>query len=61
MHNYDKAEDIPDVELPDSLDWRNVDGFDFTSFERDQGDCGSCYTLSFTQVVESRLKLKYGR
>lgn len=28
---------------------------------RDQGACGSCYTVSFTQVVESRLKLKYGK
>lgn len=28
---------------------------------RDQGHCGSCYTVSFTQIAENRLKLKYGK
>jgi hypothetical protein len=28
---YSKAEDIQDSEIPDTLDFRNVDGFDFTS------------------------------
>ena len=58
---YKKANDIPDDDLPDSLDWRNYDGYDFTSYFRDQGKCGSCYTISFTQVMEARLKLKYGK
>ena len=40
---------------------RDIDGYDFTNPLRDQGSCGSCYTVSFTQVVESRLKLKYGQ
>lgn len=30
------------------LDWRDFNGFDFTSYYRDQAHCGSCYTLSFT-------------
>jgi cathepsin C len=46
--------------LPESYDFRNIDGFDFTNPLRDQGGCGSCYTVSFTQVIESRLKLRYG-
>lgn len=28
---------------------------------RDQSHCGSCYTVSFTQIVENRLKIKYGK
>lgn len=28
---------------------------------RDQGHCGSCYTVSFTQIAENRLKIKYGK
>lgn len=55
------AHDIADEDLPETLDWRDFDGFDFTSYLRDQAHCGSCYTLSFTQVMEARLKLKYGK
>jgi Fe-S cluster biogenesis protein NfuA len=44
-----------------SFDLRNVDGFDFTGKIRDQGGCGSCYTVAFTQAVESKLKVKYGK
>ena len=57
---YTSYSEIPDTELPEQFDWRNVDGYDFTSQIRDQKACGSCYTVAFTQVVESRLKIKYG-
>ena len=46
--NYNSAQDIPDNMIPDSYDFRNIDGFDFTNPLRDQGACGSCYTVSFT-------------
>ena len=58
---YKDAQDIPDEELPEAIDFRNINGYDFTSHFRDQGHCGSCYTISFTQVMEARLKLKYGK
>jgi len=58
---YKTADDIPDSALPESYDFSNLDGYDFTGPIRDQGACGSCYTVSFTQVIESRLKLKYGK
>ena len=45
---YKSADDIPDKLIPDSYDFRNIDGFDFTNPLRDQGACGSCYTVSFT-------------
>ena len=61
MKKYEKSQDIPDSELPESLDFRDVDGYDFTSYYRNQEHCGSCYTISFTQVMEARLKLKYGK
>jgi cathepsin C len=47
--------------LPENFDWRNVKGVDFTNPHRDQKACGSCYTVSFTQIAEQRLKLKYGK
>jgi hypothetical protein len=45
--------------VPDKYDPRNINGYDFTGEIRDQAECGSCYTLGFIQVAESRLKLKY--
>jgi len=32
---YKSADDIPDKQIPDSYDFRNIDGFDFTNPLRD--------------------------
>lgn len=40
---YKNIEEIPDDVLPDTWDWRNIDGYDFTSDIYDQAACGSCY------------------
>jgi len=45
--------------LPDTWDWRNIDGYDFTSEIYDQASCGSCCMTAMIQVIESRLKIKY--
>ena len=45
---YKTADEIPDKEIPDQYDYTNLDGYDFTNSVRDQGACGSCYTVSFT-------------
>lgn len=58
---YKTSDEIPDSEIPLNYDFSNIEGYDFTGPIRDQGACGSCYTVSFTQVMESRLKLKYGK
>lgn len=55
------ADDFNPSDLPDTWDWRDVDGFDFTSPIRDQGGCGSCYTISFVQALESRVKIHTGK
>jgi hypothetical protein len=48
MQTFAQASEIPDSELPESLDFRDIGGYDFTSYFRDQEHCGSCYTISFT-------------
>ena len=58
---YSDAQEIPDEEIPENHDFRNINGYDFTSDILNQGRCGSCYTVAFTQAVNSRLKLRYGR
>jgi len=45
---YASADEIMDSEIPETYDLRDIDGFDFTNPLRDQGACGSCYTVSFT-------------
>lgn len=55
---YSTADEIPDDKLPESYDFRNLDGHDLTGPVRDQQHCGACHTLSFLQTVEARLKLK---
>ena len=52
---YKSANDIPDSEIPQNYDFRNINGYDFTNRVRDQEVCGSCYTLAFNQAIESRL------
>lgn len=32
---FSNTDDIPDSEVPESLDFRNIDGYDFTSYFRD--------------------------
>lgn len=59
QNHYKNREEIPDELVPEKHDIRNINDYDFTGGIRDQKECGSCYTLGFIQVAESRLKLKY--
>jgi C1A family cysteine protease len=58
---YADASSIPDDKVPASFDLRNIGGQDFTGGVRDQGGCGSCYSFSFLQVIESRVRQVYGK
>lgn len=43
--------------LPKSFDWRHVDGEDYVSEIRNQGECGSCYAFASMAMLESRLRI----
>lgn len=54
---YTPVDDIPDSEMPKEWDWRDVDGEDYTSPPRDQGNCGSCYIIGSLDTIESRVQI----
>jgi hypothetical protein len=43
--------------LPKNFDWRNVDGTNYDSPIRKQGECGSCYAIAAVSVLESRIRI----
>ncbi|XP_075054808.1 dipeptidyl peptidase 1-like [Mixophyes fleayi] len=43
--------------LPDAWDWRNIQGENFVSPVRHQGNCGSCYAFAATAMLESRIRV----
>ncbi len=42
---------------PTTVDWRAVNGVDWISGVRDQGQCGSCVAFATCATLESRLKI----
>ncbi|VVB93671.1 Papain family cysteine protease [uncultured archaeon] len=48
----------PAVGLPDSIDWRNVNGADWTTPVKDQGGCGSCVAFGTVATLEALLKIR---
>lgn len=43
--------------LPDSFDWRDVNGVSYVSPVRDQGSCGSCYAFASMANLESQVRI----
>uniref|UniRef100_A0A8C4NCA9 Dipeptidyl peptidase 1 n=1 Tax=Eptatretus burgeri TaxID=7764 RepID=A0A8C4NCA9_EPTBU len=43
--------------LPETWDWRDVNGINFVSPVRDQENCGSCYAFASMAMLESRLRI----
>ena len=50
--------EIPLDRLPRTWDWTDVGGVNYLPNPRDQGDCGSCYAIAFTSMLESRLRIQ---
>ncbi|CAI5773428.1 dipeptidyl peptidase 1 [Podarcis lilfordi] len=43
--------------LPESWDWRNVNGVNYVSPVRNQASCGSCYAFASMGMLESRIRI----
>jgi len=44
------------ADLPDSIDYRDIDGVNYMPPVRDQGMCGSCYIFCSTGAIAARLR-----
>lgn len=51
--NFDNKEELPNI-----FSWQNVDGTNYDSPIKKQGECGSCYALAMLSVFETRLRIK---
>ena len=52
-----ELDDIPTDSLSSNWDWRNVGGINYVPKPRKQGSCGSCYTISVIESLNSRLRI----
>jgi len=62
MKEQTHAEEICEFGLPCSFDWRRKKGkggkiTNYLSSIRNQGSCGSCYTMAFMAALESRVRI----
>ncbi len=47
--------------MPAAWNWENVNGYNFSGRHTDQGHCGSCYLLATNSMLESRIKIHFGK
>ena len=43
--------------LPEAFSWKDVDGVDWTTVAKHQGNCGSCWDFAALGALESRIKI----
>jgi len=48
---------IPIMETPDEYNWKDIEGVDWTTLAKHQGNCGSCWDFAALGALESRIKI----
>ncbi|MFO0131109.1 MAG: C1 family peptidase [bacterium] len=43
--------------MPSCFDWRNFNGVNYEGPVRQQGDCGSCYSVAAISSLEARIRI----
>lgn len=47
----------PILDTPDEFNWKDIDGVDWTTIAKHQGNCGSCWDFAALGALESRIKI----
>jgi hypothetical protein len=45
------------LDIPDEFSWRDLEGMDWTTSAKHQGNCGSCWDFAALGALESRIKI----
>jgi cathepsin C len=51
----DELIDISDI--PDHIDWRNMNGVNYVDEVINQGSCGSCYSVAVSDMISTRMRI----
>jgi len=57
LQRQDRVKKARSGAVPESFDWSDVNGADYTEPVMDQGDCGSCYDASTMRMLTARHKI----
>ena len=49
------------IDTPEEFNWKNLDGMDWTTPAKNQGNCGSCWDFAAIGTLESIIKIRENR